>query len=77
MMAAAFDVRQKQHDVIGFLCCENATVANIHKRLKMVYGDDAVDLSTVNGWLPDYLMKMVLTIFRIFLSAVDRNYANF
>ncbi|KAJ4450334.1 hypothetical protein ANN_01754 [Periplaneta americana] len=38
---------QKQRAVIEFLCCENETVGNIHKRLKKVYGDAAVDYSTV------------------------------
>lgn len=49
-MAAALHVRQKQRAVIEFLCCENETVGNIHKRLKRVYGDDAVDRSTVSRW---------------------------
>ncbi|PSN54517.1 hypothetical protein C0J52_10215 [Blattella germanica] len=42
-MAATLDIRQKQRAVIEFLCCENETVGNIHKRLKRVYGAAAVD----------------------------------
>lgn len=49
-MAAALDVRQKQRAVIEFLFCENETAGNIHERLKKVYGDDAVDRSTVSRW---------------------------
>jgi hypothetical protein len=48
-VAAALDVCQKQRAVM-FLCCENETVGNIHRRLKNVYGDDAVNHSTVNWW---------------------------
>ena len=49
-MVAALDVHQKQHAVIEFLCCENETVTDIHKRLKKVHGDDTVDHSTVSRW---------------------------
>jgi hypothetical protein len=35
-MAATLVVRQKQHAVVEFLCCENETVENIHKRLRNV-----------------------------------------
>ena len=49
-MATALDVRQKQRAVMEFLCCENETVAKIHKRLNKVYGDDAFDRSTVCQW---------------------------
>ncbi|KAJ4435624.1 hypothetical protein ANN_18240 [Periplaneta americana] len=47
----------KQHAVIEFLCCENETVGNIQKTLKKVYGDTAVDRSTVSRyvqyfWIP-------------------------
>jgi hypothetical protein len=44
-MAAGLDVHQKQRAVIEF-CCEDETVENVDKRLKNVYGDDAVDRST-------------------------------
>jgi hypothetical protein len=40
-------VAEEQRAVIKFLCCGNETVGNIHKRLKNVHGDDAVDRSTV------------------------------
>ena len=49
-MVAALDNHQKQSAVIEFLCCGNTTMANIHKRLRKVYGDDAVDRSTVSRW---------------------------
>jgi hypothetical protein len=45
-MAAVLNVCKKQRAVIEFLCCENETVGNIHKRLKNVYEDDAVDHGT-------------------------------
>ena len=60
-MAATLDIRQKQHAVIEFLCCENETVGNIHKRLKRVYGAAAVDRSTVSRWasrLRDEIRKL-------------------
>ncbi|KAJ4444447.1 hypothetical protein ANN_06239 [Periplaneta americana] len=44
------DIRQKQRAVIEFLCYENETVGNIRKRFKKVYGDAAVDRSTVSRW---------------------------
>ncbi|KAJ4432976.1 hypothetical protein ANN_15233 [Periplaneta americana] len=43
LIAAVLDIHQKQRVVIEFLCSENETVGNIHKRLKKVYGDAAVD----------------------------------
>ena len=46
---SALDVCPKQCSVIEIMCCENETVENIHKRLKKVYGDDAVDHSTVRS----------------------------
>ena len=49
-MVAALGVSQKQRAVIEFLCCENEPVANIHKKLKMLYGDDAVDRNKVSRW---------------------------
>ncbi|KAJ4433526.1 hypothetical protein ANN_15835 [Periplaneta americana] len=49
-MTAVFDNRHKQRAVIEFLCCENETVGIIHKRLKKVYGDAAVDRSTFSRW---------------------------
>jgi hypothetical protein len=36
--------------LIEFLVCENDTVGNIHKQLLKVYGDHAVDRSTVGHW---------------------------
>lgn len=43
--------RIKQRAVIGFLTAEKVTPTEIHRRLKKVYGDDAVDRSTVNRWV--------------------------
>ena len=45
---AALDVCQKQHAVMKFLCCENEAVTNIQKRLRKMYGDDALDSSAVS-----------------------------
>ncbi|KAJ4433048.1 hypothetical protein ANN_15305 [Periplaneta americana] len=49
-MTVVLDIRQKQRAVIEFLCCENETVGNIDTRLKRMYGDAAVDRSTVSWW---------------------------
>jgi hypothetical protein len=40
--------RVKQCAVIDFLTAEKVTPTETHRRLKAVYGDDAVDRSTVN-----------------------------
>jgi histone-lysine N-methyltransferase SETMAR len=45
------DVRMKQRAVIEFLVLEKETVGNIHKRLQNVYGNSAVDRSTVGRWV--------------------------
>ncbi|PNF30228.1 hypothetical protein B7P43_G02536 [Cryptotermes secundus] len=42
--------RVRQRAVIEFLCCGNETVGNLHKRLKNVCGDEAVDRSSVGRW---------------------------
>lgn len=44
------DIRMKQRAVIEFLVLEKETASNIHKRLQNVYGDSAVDRSTVSRW---------------------------
>jgi hypothetical protein len=47
------DVHSKQRAVIQFLLAENKSsesVANIHRRLTNIYGDMAVDKSTVSCW---------------------------
>ena len=49
-MAALQEVRQKQRAVIEFLVAEGETPLNIHKRLQNVYGDCAIDYSTVKRW---------------------------
>jgi hypothetical protein len=49
-MAWCGDVRLKQRAVIEFLVTEKKSVTNIHGRLKNVYGDNAVDKSTVSRW---------------------------
>jgi transposase len=43
--------RVKQRAVIEFLTAEKVTPTEIHRRLKAVYRDDAVDRSTVNRWV--------------------------
>ena len=42
---------QKQRVVIEFLQLEGETVQNISRRLKQVYGDGAIDYSTVSRWV--------------------------
>ena len=49
-MASCSEIRFKQRAVIKFLVAENEPVTNIHRRLKNVYGDNAVDRSTVSRW---------------------------
>ncbi|KMQ82562.1 histone-lysine n-methyltransferase setmar-like protein [Lasius niger] len=48
--SSAMSTRVKQRAVIEFLTAEKVTPTEIHRRLKGVYGDDAVDRSTVNRW---------------------------
>ena len=42
---------QKQRVVDEFLLSEGETAQNISRRLKQVYGDGAIDYSTVTRWL--------------------------
>ena len=42
---------QKQTVVIEFLLSEGETAQNISRRLKQVYGDGAIDYSTVTRWV--------------------------
>jgi hypothetical protein len=46
--SSAMSTRVKQHAVIEFLTAEKVTPTEIHRHLKAVYGDDAVDRSNVN-----------------------------
>ena len=43
-------VRPKQRIVIEYLTAEKVTPSSIHARLKAVYGDESIDLSTVRRW---------------------------
>ena len=47
-------------------------MTNTHKRWKKLYGDDAVDPSTVSLEQADFLVKVDTPIFRIFHVAADR-----
>jgi hypothetical protein len=49
-MESVSDVRSKQRAVIEFLLAENESITNIHRHLMNVYGDMAVDKSTVSCW---------------------------
>ena len=42
--------RLKQRAVTEFLSAENATPAEIHRRLQAVYGENTVNVTTVNRW---------------------------
>ena len=44
-------VRIRQRSVIEFLTAEGEIHIRIHGRLKNVYGDSAVDVSTVRLWV--------------------------
>ena len=50
-MIAPKQSRQKQRVVIEFLLSEGETAQNISRRLKHVYGDGAIDYSTVTRWV--------------------------
>ena len=50
-MIAPKQSRQKQRVVIQFLLSEGETAWNISRRLKQVYGDGAIDYSTVTRWV--------------------------
>lgn len=49
-MASVTEVRSKQRAVIEFLLAENQSITDIHRCLQNVYGDLAVDKSTVSRW---------------------------
>jgi hypothetical protein len=49
-MESVSDVRSKQRAEIEFLLAENESITNIHSRLTNIYGDMAVDKSTVCRW---------------------------
>ena len=48
---ADIDVCIRQRSVIGFLTAEGEMPIRIHERLKNVYGDATVDVSTVRQWV--------------------------
>ena len=50
-MIAPKQSRQKQRVIIEFLLSEGEIGQNIIKRLKQVYGDGAIDYSTVTRWV--------------------------
>ena len=50
-MIAPNQSRQKQRVVIQFRLSEGETAQNISRRLKQVYGDGAIDYSTVTRWV--------------------------
>ena len=50
-MIAPKQSRQKQRIDIEFLPPEGETAQNISRRLKQVYGDSAIDYSTVTRWV--------------------------
>ena len=47
---AGIPARIRQHSVIEFLTAEGEMPIRIHERLKNVYGDATVDVSTVGRW---------------------------
>ena len=50
-MIAPKQSQQKQRVVIEFLLSEGETAQNISRRMKQVYGDGAIDCSTVTRWV--------------------------
>jgi len=45
------DYRFKQRAVIEFLTVEKVPPIKIHRRMRAVYGDQCVDVSTVKRWV--------------------------
>jgi len=45
------DVLFKQRAVIEFITAEKVSPIEIHRRMKAVYGDQCVDVSTVRRWI--------------------------
>jgi len=45
------EVRFKQRAVIKFLTAEKFPPIEMHRRMKAVYGDQCVDVSTVRRWV--------------------------
>jgi transposase len=50
-MADVVDVRTRQRAVIEFLTAEGSSPIEIHRRLRSVYGEDAIDVSSVRHWV--------------------------
>ena len=48
---ACIPARIRQRSVIEFLTAEGEMAIRIHERLKNVYGDATVDVSTVRRWV--------------------------
>ena len=51
------DVRFKQCAVTGFLTAEKVPPIEIHRRMRAVYGDQCVDVSTVRRWVRNSKME--------------------
>src|SRR5688572_27149477 len=51
--------RLKQRAVIEFLTAEGVNPTDIHRRLRAVYGDGTIDLSTVNRWVIKFCASKV------------------
>ena len=50
-MADVVDIRTKQCVVIKFLTAEGSSPIEIHRRLRSVYGEDAIDVTSVRRWV--------------------------
>lgn len=49
-MASYMEIRLKQRAVIEFLTAEGCVPIDMHRRMRAVYGDACVDVSTVRRW---------------------------
>ena len=49
-MASSMDLRLKQRAVIEFLTAEGCSPIEIYSRMKAVYGEMCLDVSTVRRW---------------------------
>jgi transposase len=50
-MADVVDVRSRQRVVIEFLTAEGSSPIKIHRRLRSVFGEDTIDVSSVRSWV--------------------------
>lgn len=53
-MASDIDVLMKQECLIEFQHAENIAPIDIHQRWRNIFGDKAIDISRVRGWVAHF-----------------------